>query len=122
MTDILDDTDPTIVPLTQEDYDRALKLDDGIKKLSVELEALKDRIKAEHTTNGTFVHGKVIVVRGVQNRVDTVATTKNFPIEDYAELWEVPTEPVFDLATAKKTHKDKIVTDPVDTLSIKFGQ
>ena len=101
MTDILDDTKVDESKLTQADYDRAYKLDAGIKKLAVELEALKDRIKTEHAKKGTFVHGKVIVVVGNQDRKDLPATAKNFPIETYPDHWITP-EPVLNVAVLEK--------------------
>ncbi len=114
-TDILDET--IVSPLTQADYDRMFKLDSGIKKLAVELEELKARAKAEHTKQGTFVHGKVIVKIGEQKRKDVDETQKSFPFEKFPQFYK--TDPVFDINA--KGLEDFVVIKPVPTISISFA-
>lgn len=117
MADITDLAPETETPLTQADYERATKLYNAIQKATAELEALKDRIKAEHANTGTFVHGNVIVKRGEQNRVVLDETEKNFlGMEDF---WE--TKQVLDIAAAKKKHPELVVTKTIPTVSITFA-
>lgn len=114
--DLLGDI-PEQQPLTQADYDRAAKLDAGIKALSEELNDLKARIKAEHKEKGTFEHGNVTVVVGERQDKDWESTAEHFPQADFPHMWEnVPTF-LRDEVPAKYVMKK----DPIQTLSIKIS-
>lgn len=120
MTDILDtvSTEEELPKLTQAEYDRAAKLNAAITKAQAELDILKDRIKAEHTKKGTFVHGKVIVIIGSQDRKDLIATAKKFPMETYPDHWVTP-DPILDVTALEKSD---FIVKPTPTLSIKFAE
>lgn len=114
-TNIEDDLiEATATKLTQADFDRAYKLDAGIKKLAVELEELKNRIKAEAKL-GTKVHGNVVVKVTERNDKDVDALTVKFPFDGYADFYKQVLDP------KKVPAGDLIFKEAVKVVSITFA-
>lgn len=116
MTDLLDETiAPEFPPLTQEDYDRAAKLNAGIAKLQAEFDALKARIKAEATTPGTKVHGNVVVEVTERRDKDIEAIEASLPYSTNPEFYKH----VLDIP---KVPKDALILkEPIKVVSITFA-
>lgn len=113
-------TEAVAPKLTQEDYDRAYKLDAGIKKLAIELEALKERIKAEAPAGkSTQVHGKVVVKTGTRDDKDIDKMTEVFPEALFPQYYTAKLD-------AAKVAKDEdgihlIFKPTISTISITFA-
>lgn len=110
---------PELPKLTQDDYDRAAKLNAGIVKLQIELDALKERIKAEAPAGkSTKVYGKVVVKTGTREDKDVDAMTEKYPSIDYPDFYK----PVFDAAKVAKVAPKLLILKPaIQTVSISFA-
>lgn len=116
--DLLEDTDLNAAPpLTQEDYDRAAKLNAGIAKLEAELDDLKARIKAEAKL-GTAVHGTVVVKVSERNDKDVAAMTEAYPAKDWPGYYK----PVLDPKLVEKIDPADLIFKPtIKVVSITFA-
>jgi hypothetical protein len=114
--------------LTQKDIDRLAQLDAGIKKLEVEYNNLKDKVKQVHQDAGltgkkTLVYpsekyGSVIVDLNEQKRLDEEALIKAHPFEKFPQYWHMQ----FDKSLVDATVLAKFKTNIIPTLSIKVAQ
>lgn len=118
--DLLPEAEAPAVPkLTQADYDRAHKLDAGIKKLTEELAILKARIVAEAPEGkSTKVYGKVVVKVGTRQDKDVPAMEEKYSIDEFPTFYKS----VFDAAKVEKLDKSKLIYKPIiGTVSISFA-
>lgn len=119
-TDLEQDLADVVAPkLTQEDYDRAYKLDAGIKKLAIELAALKERIIAEAPAGkSTKVYGKVVVKTGTRDDKDVDAMTEKYPFSEHPAYYKT----VLDPTKVAKLDPTKLLFKPtISTISITFA-
>lgn len=109
-------TEAAAPKLTQEDYDRAAKLNAGITKLQAELDALKVRIKDEAPEGkSTKVYGSVVVKTGTRQDKDIDAMTEKYPYDEYDNLYKH----VFDPA---RVDASALIYKPtIKTISISFA-
>lgn len=113
MEDLLEDTNPTHVPMTEADYARLAKLNAGLAKLTEEMEALKARVRVDHAVKGTFVHGDVVVKVTPVNRKDVEKTMEKYPVETFPAFYKT----VLDLPKVK----DPVLEPTTYSLSISYA-
>lgn len=76
--------------ITRRDLNRLLDLDEQIKAMEKERDALKDRVKrALPNVVGPKVYGEVVLILGVQNRFDPAAFARDYDPITHPEYYEV---------------------------------
>jgi len=114
---------PNAQPLSQVEYDRMVKLSEGIKKLNTELDGLKARA-SQTLPGGTTVKGDVVIVitesKGVLNQKLFLA---QYPVSSYSNLYkQVPDTKKIELAGFDTDTLKELYDKPQRRLTISKAQ
>lgn len=101
--------------ITRRELQRLLDLDEQIKVMEKERDALKDKVKrALPDVVGPKVYGEVILMLGVQNRFDPAAFARDYDPISHPEFFEVQ---VAQDRVPEQLQREYV--QPVQTLAVK---